>query len=920
MKLHMLLIAILISLVHTGNALGNGKITPDYLRCEYKVNPLGIDVKKPRLSWELYSDQANQHQSAYQIMVASSLEKLNKGQADLWDTGKVLSEQTNQLPYSGEELISRQDCYWKVRVWNSEDEVSAWSEPAHWSMGLMQYTDWKGTWITHRTGVNQKHKYKELYLPPARYFRKSFSSDKKVKKAKAYFTSAGLFELRLNGEKVGEDHFTPGWTDYDKRIYYVTYDVTEQLNKGGNVIGATVADGWYAGYLGFALLIGNERVRGFYGVDPAVFGQLEIEYEDGTMDIIATDATWQANQGPIREADILMGEAYDARLEMPGWDGPDYDAENWSASRLSFPPDGKLEAYPAEPVGHIEEIQPMDITEPEAGVYVFDLGKNFAGVARLKAQGKSGQKITLRYGEMLHDDGTLMTENLRRARATDTYVLKGVGVEEWTPKFTYHGFRYVEVSGLSEKPDKEAITGIVMNSPTPKTSTFHAANDMNNTLYENILTTQFANFFEVPTDCPQRDERLGWTGDAQIYVRSAAYNADVAAFFTKWLVDLDDAQRAYGAYPNYAPFPYSRSDQFSPGWMDAGVIVPHTLYKMYGDTRIIERMYAGMKRFMAFQLETSKNYLRPASRLNFGDWLAVGRQVSDDFIAAAYFGHDARLMSEMAKAIGKEGDADDYAQLFDHIKKAFIEKYIDKDGIIRDDDNQTAYALALCFDLYPEHLAAKGAARLASMIQANGNVFSTGFLGTKHVMLALSANGYPDLAYDLFMQTDYPSWGYSIENGSTSIWERWNSYTREDGFGGGSGNNARMNSFSHYAFGAVAEWMFRYGLGIDTEGAGFRNIIIRPQINHRMKAMKGSYRSINGKIASGWKIEDGKLLMEIEIPVNTKAKVYIPDVGENIIRVDGVPLGKVDDLKVLSEGSGYTVLEAGSGKYVFTCE
>ena len=920
MKAQWLLIVILISGMYTGNARENGKIVPGYLRCEYKVDPLGIDVTSPRLSWELHSDQKNQYQSAYQVMVASSLEKLNNDEADLWDTGKVASALTNQLPYSGRELLSRQDCYWKVRVWNADDEVSAWSEPAYWSMGLMRYADWSGTWITHRTGVNNKNKYKELYLPPARYFRKSFALNKKVKKARAYFTSAGIFELRLNGKKVGQDHFAPGWTDYDKRIYYVTYDITDQLVRGENVVGAVVADGWYAGYIGFALLIRNERVREFYGVDPAVFGQVEVEYEDGSREIIATDQSWQASQGPIREADILMGESYDARMEMPGWDRPGYDAETWKKSRPSFPPEGKLEAYPTEPVRHIEEIQPLSIAEPEKGVYIFDLGKNFAGVVRLKTEGKRGQKITLRYGEMLHDNGTLMTENLRKARATDYYTLKGGGVEEWTPKFTYHGFQYVEVSGLTERPGKDAVTGIVMNSPTPKTSTFRAGNEMNNTLYENILTTQFANFFEVPTDCPQRDERLGWTGDAQIYVRSAAYNADVASFFTKWLADLDDAQRSYGAYPNYAPFPYSRADQFSPGWMDAGIIVPHTLYEMYGDTRIIEKMYAGMKKFMEFQLEASEGYIRPPGGMNFGDWLAVGQQVSDGFVAAAYFAHDARLMSEMAGAIGNEEDAGYYAQLFEHIKKAFVEKYIGEDGIITNDDTETAYALALCFDLYPEHLAARGAARLASMIRNNGDVFSTGFLGTKHVMLALSENGYSDLAYDLFMQTKYPSWGYSIKNGSTSIWERWNSYTREDGFGGGGGNNARMNSFSHYSFGAVAEWMFRYGLGIETEGAGFRNIIIRPQVSARMKAMQGSYRSINGKISSGWQIKGNALRMEIEIPVNTKAKVYIPAFGKNNIRVDGRPLRKADGLIILSEEPGYTVLQAGSGKYVFTCE
>ncbi|MEO0333894.1 MAG: family 78 glycoside hydrolase catalytic domain, partial [Bacteroidota bacterium] len=401
-----------------------------------------------------------------------------------------------------------------------------------------------------------------------------------------------------------------------------------------------------------------------------------------------------------------------------------------------------------------------------------------AGICELQVEGPAGTKVQLRFGELLHDDGTLMTENLRRARATDTYILRGEGTETWSPRFTYHGFQYVEVTGYPGTPTKESITGLVLSSIEAQASTFKSSNEMNNQLYQNIITTQMANFLEIPTDCPQRDERLGWTGDAQAFCRSATYNANVAAFFTKFLVNLDDAQRWYGAYPNFAPFPYSRPEQYSPAWMDAGIIIPYTMYQVYGDVRILERMYPGMKRFMQFQRNASTNYLRPRDGKNWGEWLSVNEETSDDFIASAYYGYDALLMSKMAQALGKEEDARYYTALFDNIKAAFAQKYIKESGHTTE-DTQTSYALALHFGLYTEAAAQFGADRLAEKIRANNNKFSTGFLGTKHVMLALSQFGYNDLAYQLFQQTEYPSWGYSVVNGSTSVWERWNSYTKD---------------------------------------------------------------------------------------------------------------------------------------------
>ena len=889
-------------------------LTPGYLRCEYLVDPLGIDIVQPRLSWVLTSEQRHQRQSAYRILVASSPALLAQDQGDLWDSKRVNTDSTNQIVYQGKPLSSRQLCYWKVKVWNQDELASDWSELAYWSMGLLHYSDWQAEWITLNVGSFSGNQYDSLYLPPARYLRQVFTVNKPIRRAMVYASAAGLYELHLNGQRIGRDFFTPGWSDYDKRIYYNTYEITDYLKEGNNAIGAILADGWYAGYLGYGLLGQKEVVRGFYGKNPLFIGQIEIIYQDGSRQTIGTDGTWKASEGPIREADILMGETYDARQELTGWSEADYNDTAWQKpadATYFITPAGKLQAYPGVTVQYQEYLTPQKTTEPTPGTYVFDLGKNFAGKVRLQVQGPAGTTITLRYAEMLHQDGTLMRENLRDARATDTYILKGQGLEVWEPSFTYHGFQYVSLTGLPTAPTPETITGIVMNSDTPYQSNFSCSNPVSNQLYENILTTQAANFFEVPTDCPQRDERLGWTGDAQIYVRSATYNADVAAFFTKWLIDLDDAQRWYGAYPDFAPFPYSNTHDYAPAWMDAGVIVPYTIYQAYGDTRILERMYPGMQRFMEFQRGESQDYLRPGGGNNYGDWLTLGKRTSDDYVGAAYYGYDARLMAEMAEALGKTADAQHYRQLYDNIRKAFAQRYIQADGTTTE-DTQTSYALALYFGLYPDALAQRGADRLAELIQDNGNRFDTGFLGTKHVMLVLPRYGHTDLAYTLFTQTEYPSWGYSVVNGSTSIWERWNSYTVEEGF-----NDPSMNSFSHYAYGSVAEWMFSQAAGIQSDGPGFRKLLIKPEIGKGMDFLQASYESINGLIATRWEKQQDTLTLQVSVPANTVAKVYLPTVDMTAVRESGEPISKVAGIEVVNSQAATGVIQIGSGNYRF---
>lgn len=910
-KRYLLFLAMLVTFSVFANEFNkNSPLEVHQLRIEYLENPMGIDVKSPRFSWVLKGDGFNRYQTAYQINVSASKEDLNKG--DIWNTGKVMSNETNQIKYIGKKLVSGKKYFWNVTVWD-ENNVSSTSKLATFSMGNLDFIDWKAQYIGHNVGYNKKDKYNELYLPPARYLRHSFNITKKIKSATAYTTALGLYELRLNGNKVGNDYLLPGWTDYNKRLYYQTFDITDQLQEGENVVGAIISDGWYSGYIGYALLVRLDKVREFYGVNPSFMGQIKIEYEDGTSEIIATnDKNWKSNTGAILEADIIMGETYDARLEKKGWDNVGYNDKNWSKPKRYTLPNGKLMTSPTRAVKNQESIRPVKITEPKPGTFIFDLGKNIAGIAKLKTKGVTGTKITLRFGEILKSNGTLLTENLRKARATDTYILNGKGIETYEPRFTYHGFQFVEVTGLTEQPNLETITGIQLSSIKTNDSNFSSSNPMNNKLFNNIKTTQAANFIDIPTDCPQRDERLGWTGDAQVFARSATYNSDVASFFTKFAIDLDDAQRWYGAYPNFAPFPFSRPGQYSPAWMEAGIIIPYTMMKVYNDTRIVAYMYEGMQKFMQFQEKASVNFLRPAEGKNWGDWLSVNEKTSSDFIASAYYGYAAKLMSEMANTIGKTNDAEKYAVDFINIKTQFVKKYILSDGKTTE-DSMTSYALALYFNLYPETLAYKGAARLAEKIKLNGYKFATGFLGTKHVMLALSKYGFHEVSYKLFQQKEYPSWGYSIENGSTSIWERWNSFTKDNSKN--SDLNAAMNSFSHYAFGSVAEWMFQYAAGIDTKSNGYRNIIIKPAISKEMDFINGSTETINGKIISNWKIKGKSFYMDIMIPANTSAQIHIPTDKQNKIRINEQLLQNNKRVTIISQSNNETIVKVDSGKY-----
>ena len=1057
-----------------GIFMKNSNINAVKLRTEYHANPIGIDITTPRLSWIVESETKGQVQTAYRILVSSSQENLDKQKADIWDSGKVNCDKTNQIEYKGLPLKSRMQCFWKVMVWDKDGNASKWSETAFWTMGLLDKSDWQGKWIgydapNYESDVSNPNKQKslslddcmwvwhpsigdsksadpghiytrkiidvksklksvrssmaaddqailfingtlvidvtlgrkydtnlidflkqgqnilaingvnqgessnpasiigkfelvyedgtvetlkldeswkvdkgwrdgtdwtkadfddsswvnlkatakwgeapfgspsqgELILPPPPHLRKEFALKKPIKQAFLYSSALGIFETNINGKRVGNEYYKPGWTDYLTRVYYFSHDVTSLLKEGSNAIGTVLGDGWYAGHIGF----GYNRER--YGKYPRYISQLEVIYTDGSTETIVSDASWKASYGPTIEADWMMGETYDANKELTGWDKPGFNDGNWNKVEAQDSVETKyLQAYPGVPVRLTEEINAKVITEPAKGVYVFDLGQNFAGIVRLKINGKTGQRVTLRFAEVLNPNGTIYTENLRSARCTDTYICKGDGTEVWQPMFTSHGFRYVEVTGLENKPELGMITGLVVNSDTPVAGSFECSHPMVNQLYKNICWGQRSNFIDIPTDCPQRDERLGWTGDAQIFVRTATYNMDTAEFYTKWLVDLDDAQGIEGDFPDVAPRKCAEGGGTA-AWADAGVICPWTVHHVYGDDELVIRHFEAMKKWIAYCEKNSENLLRPNQ--GYGDWVSIDSYTPKDVIGTAYFAYSTKLLSEMAYNVGFVEDGKKYEDLFNKIKKAFNDAYVEKESCKIKGDTQTCYAMALAFDLLSDSDREKAGKLLYERVKEKNWHLSTGFVGLSYLLPSLTETGNLDVAYKLLLNDTFPSWGYSIKNGATTIWERWDGWTEEKGF-----QTPGMNSFNHYSFGAVGRWMMGTVAGIDTIGNGFKKIIIKPQPGGDLTYANASYESINGLIKSAWKIENGEFMLDITIPANTTAMVYVPT--KKIKTTDEVEKMYSDKkfVKFLRTEEGFTVFEVGSGNYSFT--
>jgi hypothetical protein len=736
------------------------------------------------------------------------------------------------------------------------------------------------------------------------YLRKKFSIDQPVQRATIYVTALGLYELRLNGERVGDHVLAPEWTDYDERVGYQEYDVTEMVRDGENVWGGQVAEGWFSGH------IGNGGFK-YWGTSPALLAQLEIEYEDGSKERVVTDGSWKIGVSPLIATDFMLGESYDARRELSGWDAPGFDASSWGEVTVRDESDRNLTGQVMEPSKELMTIPAKGVSQPEAGRWIYDLEQNMVGVIRLKIDAPEGTVITIRHGEMLKEDGTLYTENLRGAPSIDTYICRSDGEEIWQPKFTFHGFRYVELSGMEEAPPLDAVTGVVISSGTPEAGEFVCSNPQINQLQSNIVWGQRGNFLSVPTDCPQRDERLGWMGDAQVFIRTATYNSDIAAFYTKWMKDVNDAQFSDGSFSEVCPDPMRRSG--TPGWSDAGVICPWVMYQAYGDKQILEECYEPMVAWIEWCRNHSTNGIRDRGS-DYGDWLEINASTNKELIGTAYYAYSTSLVAKAAAELGKSEDVAEYQALFESIKQAFIERYVSDDGTMTG-DTQCAYAMALKFDLLPDELRAAAADHLAQDISEKGDHLSTGFVGVGYLLPMLSEAGKTDVAYQLIEQDTFPSWLFSVKHGATTIWERWDGWTPESGF-----QTPIMNSFNHYSLGSCGEWLYSVVGGIDQapDSAAYKEIVIRPEPGGSITSASARLDTIRGEVASRWKQHEEGFTLTVEIPANTTAKVYVPADDATDVHESGDSVDEAEGVTFLRMEGGSAVLDVVSGRYHFT--
>ncbi len=736
-------------------------------------------------------------------------------------------------------------------------------------------------------------------------FRKEFSvpAGKKVRGARAYGAARGVYEFSLNGAKVGDQELAPGWTDYRTRIQHQTYDITKQVRQGANAFGIALAPGWYAGRLG------NIPTPGIYGSTPSVVAQLRIDYTDGTHDWIRTDTSWRTATGPFVRSDRHMGETYDARLERKGWNRAGHDQAGWTAPDKAESATSLLAPQPDEPVRETERLTATARTEPRAGTHVYDLGQNMVGVTSSRLKGTAGQTATIRHGEVLNPDGTLYTANLRSAESVDRYTFAADGTVVFEPTFTQHGFRYVEITGVAA-PAASDVQGVVWSSDLRTTGAFSTSNPTLNKLQSNISWGQRGNFLSIPTDTPARDERLGWTGDINVFAPTASYNQDTRAFLRKWMIDLRSTQRANGDFNSIAPDP--RDDGGGGvGWSDAGITVPYALYQAFADTATVRDNYAAMKRFLEFVRTGAGADLIDDKRGRFEDWLNLNDPTPSGILGTAYFAEDARMLSEMARAIGENADADAYAALSGEIRTAFTTAFVAADGTLSG-NSQTAYAMALGMNLVQGPLRDEVADRFVAKIAASGGALTTGFLGTPWLLPALSGSGRIGEAYKLLMREEYPSWGYEVKMGATTMWERWNSINPDGSFG-----DPAMNSFNHYAYGAVGQWMYENIGGISALEPGYRRSRIAPRLGGGLTSGSGSFDSAYGKVESSWRNDSRGFRLEVDVPVNTTAQVEIPAAAANSVTEDGSPVAKAKGVTGTSHANGVLTVTVGSGHYEF---
>ncbi len=860
------------------------------LNCEYAINPIGLDIQSPRLSWSIESGQRGVLQTSYQIIVSNSIDELSKNNANIWDSGKINTPTSTGISYKGPELFSRQRYYWKVKVWSTDNLQSEWSEPAFFEMGLLKPEDWKSDWIAYVPGI------------PGRvlYFKTTFTKNKPIKQARAYVSGLGFYEMHINQKKVSDRVLEPAQSTYSKRIYYSTYDVTDYLSDESNVILVSVAPGWY-------------------GV-PSLRIQMEIFYADGSQGWITSNDMRHVTTGPVVYSTIFDGEYYDARLAVPDLYKPGVPVglmnKDWAWAHNTDDPGHNMVSQKVEPIKVIDTIVPTIIKEPMPGLYVIDVGQNLAGWGVLKVEGKEGTKISMKYAESLYQNGLVNQENLRNAKAEDTYILSGNGVETWHPSFTYHGFRYIQVEGFPYHPQPGDITVNAVHSAVAQTGKFACSNKLLNDIHKMIVNTESSNLHSVPTDCPQRDERMGWLNDLTVRIEQAIYNFDMSRFYPKFIDDVEDTQNSDGSITCVAPFRFGMrpADPVSASYL----LLAWKCYEFYGDERIIREHYAGMKAWVDFLHSKTENGIVNYSY--YGDWCpprdflqdpdgsGVSRDTPGKMISTGYLYYCAKILSNMAKIIGKDAESTYYQKLDSEIAAAFNREYWNEQVGGYASNNQASNAFALYMGLVAEKNKQRVAANLADNVEKQHYHLTTGNLCTKYLLEMLTEYGYAETAYKIVAQTTYPSWGFMLSKGATTLWERWEYAT------GGA-----MNSHNHPMMGSADSWFYKYVLGINPEinYPAFQKFIVRPIIFNELDFAEGELKTVKGIIKVAWKKKDGQLSLDVTIPANTIATVYVPAKTVKDVTESGKNISKVNNINLLGEENGNVILKVGSGRYVF---
>lgn len=891
---------------------------PFEIRCEYTDNPLGLETQRPRFSWILTSSQRGQMQTAYQILVASSPENLSKGKGDKWDSKKLASDKPVNVVYEGKELKSGEKCWWKVRVWDKDGKAGVFSEPATFEMGLLKQSDWRGQWIGADTSISSP------------LLRREFAISGKIKRAKAYISGLGWNEFYINGKKVSDHVLDPATTYYNNdqpfelgtRVLYVTHDVTEYLQKGQNALGVMLGNGWYSNDDG---VLGKELIgRQSFGKSPILRLQMDIEYTDGRVESIVSEDKWKVSDGPVRANEICLGEDYDARLEKTGWNSPGYNDSKWANAGVVTPPSGKMVAQILPAIKVIKNMKPIKITEIENGVYIYDFGQHFSGWTTLSVEGPEGTKVKMRYAGILYDDGRLDTRNQRVATQTDTYTLNGKGTEVWEPRFTLHGFRYVEVTGFPGTPTLKNLEGRFVYNAVETSGSFESSNKLINQIHSNVLWTFKSSLQGIPQDAAERSERVAWLGDTGFNLEDYLFVLNTASFWSKWLDDIKDSQKTDGDLPVVSPLHWRKTYDMWPTWKSTYPLVAWYLYQYYGDERVLETHYDGIAKLMEFLETQADNYIiakdlgdhmepdRAAGYSNFAP-----KRTPPAITATGFYYFDVWILAQAAKVLGKTEDYKRYSLLAENIKKAYNEKFLNKETNQYSTGSQASNAMSLQLGLVPKEREKAVLANLVDdiMIKNEGHL-STGILGTNALEQVLGKLGRADVMFKIATQTTYPSWGYTISKGATTVWEAFEIESKKP----------YTVSLNMKMFGSTEIFFFRDLAGIGRGDIGFKQIIIRPCIVGDLTYAKASLKTVRGVIAVDWKVADRLLDMQVTLPTNSKGKVSVPKMqlknvtiteSGNTLWKDGLYVGKVLGISGGSETEDYVTFDVGSGNYLF---